>query len=197
MAAGFVELVQRWAAPSAVLTAVRDAAAPAGWRIVPSLCAGSLTLGIEKTLARLAEDSPEILARPTVLRGDEVPGIRVRDNVVVPWWCEAGLGAAGAARGPAAVARRARRGVGARRGRRVAAPARLSRDADRDAAARAPGRSRAARGRGRRARSSACRRRHRGRPGRTPPSRRASASSRPSCGRSASSGTRSRAISRA
>jgi hypothetical protein len=53
-----------------------------------SLCAGSLTLGIEKTLARLAEDNPESLARPTVLRGEEVPGIRVRDNVVVPWWCE-------------------------------------------------------------------------------------------------------------
>ena len=88
VAAGFLELVQRWAAPSAVLTAVRDPAAPAGWRLVPSLCAGSLTLGIEKTLARLAEDSPESLARPTVLRGEEVPGIRVRDNVVVPWWCE-------------------------------------------------------------------------------------------------------------
>jgi hypothetical protein len=88
VAAGFLELVQRWAAPSAVLTAVRDPAATAGWRLVPALCAGSLTLGIEKTLARLAEDSPECLARPTVLRGEEVPGIRVRDNVVVPWWCE-------------------------------------------------------------------------------------------------------------
>ena len=88
VAAGFLDLVQRWAAPSAVLTAVRDPAAPAGWRLVPSLCAGSLTLGIEKTLARLAEDNPESLARPTVLRGEEVPGIRVRDNVVVPWWCE-------------------------------------------------------------------------------------------------------------
>ena len=88
VAAGFLELVRAWAAPSAVLTAVRDPAAPAGWRLVPSLCAGSLTLGIEKTLARLAEDSPESLARPTVLRGEEVPGIRVRDNVVVPWWCE-------------------------------------------------------------------------------------------------------------
>jgi hypothetical protein len=88
VAAEFLELIQRWAAPSAVLTAVRDPAAPAGWRLVPSLCAGSLTLGIEKTLARLAEDSPESLARPTVLRGEELPGIRVRDNVVVPWWCE-------------------------------------------------------------------------------------------------------------
>jgi hypothetical protein len=88
VAAGFLELVQRWAAPSAVLTAVRDPAAAAGWRLVPSLCSGSLTLGIERTLARLAEDNPESLTRPTVVRGDEVPGIRVRDNVVVPWWCE-------------------------------------------------------------------------------------------------------------
>ena len=92
VAAGFLEFVRVWAAPSAVLTAVRDSGAPAGFRIVPSLCAGSLTLGIEKTLARLAEDSPEILARPSVLRGDEVPGIRVRDNVVVPWWCEGDSG---------------------------------------------------------------------------------------------------------
>jgi len=88
VAAGFLELIQSWAAPSAVLTAVRDPAAPAGWRLVASLCAGSLTLGVEKTLARLAEDNPESLARPTLLRGEEVPGVRVRDNVVVPWWCE-------------------------------------------------------------------------------------------------------------
>ena len=88
VAAGFLELVRAWAAPSAVLTAVRDPGAPAGFRLVPSLCAGSLTLGVEKTLARLAEDNPESLARPTLLRGEEVPGIRVRDNVVVPWWCE-------------------------------------------------------------------------------------------------------------
>jgi hypothetical protein len=88
LAAGFLELVQRWAAPSAVLAAVRDPAASAGFRLLPSLCSGSLTLGIEKTLARLAEDSPESLKRPTLLRGEEVPGVRVRDNVVVPWWSE-------------------------------------------------------------------------------------------------------------
>jgi hypothetical protein len=92
VAAAFLELVQRWAAPSAVLSAVRDATAPAGYRLLPSLCAGSLTLGIEKTLARLGEDSPESLARPMLLRGEEVPGIRVRDNVVVPWWCEGDSG---------------------------------------------------------------------------------------------------------
>jgi len=85
VAAGFLELVQRWAAPSAVLAAVRDPAGSAGFRLLPSLCAGSLTLGIEKTLARLAEDNPESLKRPTLLRGEEVPGVRVRDNVVVPW----------------------------------------------------------------------------------------------------------------
>jgi hypothetical protein len=92
VAAAFLELVQRWAAPSAVLSAVRDATAPAGYRLLPSLCAGSLTLGIEKTLARLGEDSPESLARPTLLRGEEVPGIRVRDNIVVPWWYEGDSG---------------------------------------------------------------------------------------------------------
>jgi hypothetical protein len=92
VAAGFLELVQRWAAPSAVLAAVRDPSTATGWRLLPSLSAGSLTLGVEKTLARLAEESPESLARPTVLRGEEVPGVRVRDNVVVPWWSEADSG---------------------------------------------------------------------------------------------------------
>jgi len=91
-AAAFLELVKRWAAPSAVLSAARDPEAPSGFRLLPALCAGSLTLGIEKTLARLGEDSPESLERPTVLRGEEVPGIRVRDNVVVPWWCEGDSG---------------------------------------------------------------------------------------------------------
>jgi len=92
VAAGFLELVQRWAAPSAVLTAVKDKDAAAGWRLLPALCTGSLTLGIEKTLARLVEDTPECLARPTLLRGEEVPGVRVRDNVVVPWWLEQDCG---------------------------------------------------------------------------------------------------------
>lgn len=92
VAAAFLELVQRWGAPSAVLTAVRDPESAAGWRLVPALCAGSLTLGIEKTLARMVEDTPDCLARPSVLRGEEVPGIRVRDNVVVPFWCEGDAG---------------------------------------------------------------------------------------------------------
>lgn len=86
--AGFLELVQRWATPSAVLTAVKDKDAPAGWRLLPALCAGTLTLGIERTLAKLVADTPECLERPTLLRGEEVPGLRVRDNVVVPWWLE-------------------------------------------------------------------------------------------------------------
>ena len=92
VAAAFLELVQRWAAPSAVLAAVRDPAGVAGFRLVPSLCTGSISLGIEKTLARLVEETPQCLARPTLVRGEEMPGVRVRDNVVVPWWCEADSG---------------------------------------------------------------------------------------------------------
>jgi hypothetical protein len=92
LAAAFLELVQRWAAPSAVLTAVRDPAGVAGFRLVPSLCSGSISLGIEKTLAKLVEETPQCLARPTLVRGEEMPGVRVRDNVVVPWWCEAESG---------------------------------------------------------------------------------------------------------
>jgi len=92
LATSFLELVQRWAAPSAVLTAVRDPAGVAGFRLVPSLCNGSISLGIEKTLAKLVEETPQCLARPTLVRGEEMPGVRVRDNVVVPWWCEADSG---------------------------------------------------------------------------------------------------------
>jgi hypothetical protein len=92
VAAAFLELVQRWAAPSAVLTALRDPAGVAGFRLVPSLCSGSISLGIEKTLAKLVEETPQCLARPTLVRGEEMPGVRVRDNVVVPWWCEGDSG---------------------------------------------------------------------------------------------------------
>jgi hypothetical protein len=92
VAEGLLELVRRWAAPSAVLAAVRDSQAPSGLRLLPALTSGSVTLGIEKTLARLGEDDPESLKRPTIVRGEEVPGVRVRDNVVVPWWCEADSG---------------------------------------------------------------------------------------------------------
>jgi len=92
LATSFLELVQRWAAPSAVLTAVRDPAGVAGFRLVPSLCNGSISLGIEKTLAKLVEETPQCLARPTLVRGEEMPGVRVRDNVVVPWWCEGDSG---------------------------------------------------------------------------------------------------------
>lgn len=92
VAASFLEVVQRWAAPSAVLAAVRDPSGVAGFRLLPALSSGSIALGIEKTLARLVEDTPECLARPTLVRGEEMPGIRVRDNVVVPWWCEGDSG---------------------------------------------------------------------------------------------------------
>jgi hypothetical protein len=92
VASAFLEVVQRWATPSAVLVAVRDPKGVAGFRLLPTLCTGSISLGIEKTLARLVEDTPECLERPTIVRGEEVPGVRVRDNVVVPWWCEGDSG---------------------------------------------------------------------------------------------------------
>ena len=75
-----------------MLAAVRDPAGVAGFRLLPRSASGSIALGIEKTLARLIEDTPECLARPTLVRGEEMPGIRVRDNVVVPWWCEGDSG---------------------------------------------------------------------------------------------------------
>jgi hypothetical protein len=84
----FLDLVRAWAAPSAVVAVVRDNDAESGWRLLPALCAGSVSVGIDRSVARLVADTPDCLVRPAVLRGEEIGGVRVRDNVIVPWWCE-------------------------------------------------------------------------------------------------------------
>ncbi len=85
----FLELVRAWAAPSAVVAAVRDGQSESGWRLIPALVQGSVPVGVEKSLAALVQQAPECLARPTLLRPkDEVPGVKPRDNCVVPWWSE-------------------------------------------------------------------------------------------------------------
>jgi hypothetical protein len=85
----FLESVRRWAAPSAVLAAVRDPVAESGWRLLPALCSGSGPLGAERSVRQLIEDVPQELSRPSLVRpGREVPGVRVRENCVVPWSCE-------------------------------------------------------------------------------------------------------------
>ena len=85
---GFLDLVRAWAAPSAVVAVVRDADAESGWRLLPALCAGSVPVGTDRAVARLVTETPGCLARPTVVRGEEISGVRVRDNVTVPWWSE-------------------------------------------------------------------------------------------------------------
>jgi len=85
----FLEDLRGWAAPSAVLAAVRDPAAESGWRLLPALSAGSGPLGAERTLPQLVQEAPECLERPTLVRPrEEVPGVRPRDNCVIPWWHE-------------------------------------------------------------------------------------------------------------
>ena len=87
--ARFLESVHRWAAPSAVLAAVRDPSAASGWRLLPALCTGSGPLGAERSVAQLVEELPEDLTRPSLVRpGREIPGVRVRENCLVPWSCE-------------------------------------------------------------------------------------------------------------
>ena len=87
--ARFLDHLRRWAAPSAVLAAVRDPAAGSGWKLLPALCAGSGPLGAERSVRQLIEDVPQDLARPSLVRpGNEMPGVRVRENCVVPWSCE-------------------------------------------------------------------------------------------------------------
>ena len=85
----FLESVRRWAAPSAVLAAVRDPAAESGWRLLPALCSGSGPLGAERSVRQLVEELPEDLGRPSLVRPrPEIPGVRMRENCLVPWSCE-------------------------------------------------------------------------------------------------------------
>ncbi len=85
----FLERLRAWAAPSAVLAAVRDPAAGSGWRLLPALSAGSGPLAAERSVRQLVEEMPEDLSRPSLVRpGHEIPGVRVRENCVVPWACE-------------------------------------------------------------------------------------------------------------
>jgi hypothetical protein len=89
LAARFLDSVRRWAAPSAVLAAVRDPATECGWRLLPALCTGSGPLGAERSLRQFVEELPEDLARPSLVHPRrEVPGVKVRENCLVPWSCE-------------------------------------------------------------------------------------------------------------
>jgi len=88
-AARFLDCVRRWAAPSAVLAAVRDPDTECGWRLFPTLCTGSGPLGAERSLRQFVEDLPEDLARPSLVHPRrEIPGVKVRENCLVPWSCE-------------------------------------------------------------------------------------------------------------
>ncbi len=89
LVARFLELVRNWAAPSAVVAAARDPRSESGWRVLPALSTGSVPLGVERSLAGLVQDAPACLTRPTVLRPrEDVPGVKPRDNWIVPWSCE-------------------------------------------------------------------------------------------------------------
>ena len=90
--ARFLDLVRSWAAPSAVVAVVRDPDAESGWRLLPALCAGSVPVGTDRAVARLVTETPDCLVRPAVVRGEEVAGVRVRDNVTVPWRWEGASG---------------------------------------------------------------------------------------------------------
>jgi hypothetical protein len=88
-AARFLERVRRWAAPSAVLAAVRDPGAESGWRLLPALCAGSGPLGAERSVRQLVDELPQDLATARLVRpGPQIPGAKMRANCVVPWTCE-------------------------------------------------------------------------------------------------------------
>jgi len=88
----FLDLVRSWAAPSAVVAVARDPDAEAGWRLLPALCAGSVPVGTDRAVARLVAETPGCLVRPMVVRGEEIPGVKVRDNVTVPWSSEGASG---------------------------------------------------------------------------------------------------------
>jgi predicted nucleic acid-binding Zn-ribbon protein len=82
----FLDRVREWASPSALLAAVRDPGAEDGWRLLPALSLGSGPIGAERAIARLVEETPGCLERPTLFQpGASAPGVQVRDNCIVPW----------------------------------------------------------------------------------------------------------------
>ncbi len=86
LVARFLELARSWATPTAVLAAAEDPGSEAGWRLLPALCSGTGPLGTERVVARLVAETPECRKRPTLVKpAEETPGVRVRDNWIVPW----------------------------------------------------------------------------------------------------------------
>lgn len=80
---GFLELVQSWARPSAVLAAA--VGAESGWRLLPALCVGLGPAEAAALLGRTVETVPEA---PVLQTGEAPPGVEVRDHWVLPWWHE-------------------------------------------------------------------------------------------------------------
>lgn len=84
--ARFHERLREWSTPSAVLAAVKDPSSESGWRLLAPLSFGSGPLGVERSIPQLVESAPGCLERPTVVHPqEEVPGVRPRDNCIVPW----------------------------------------------------------------------------------------------------------------
>jgi hypothetical protein len=53
---------------------------------LPALCAGTGPLGTERVVARLVAETPDCRRQPTLVKpAEETPGVRVRDNWIVPW----------------------------------------------------------------------------------------------------------------
>jgi hypothetical protein len=88
------ELLEAWASPSLVLCIEKDPGSPGGWRTVAELTAGTLSPGVERSLASMIEQAaPGSLTGPTLLRTEvTAPNVRPRDNVVVPWSSESASG---------------------------------------------------------------------------------------------------------
>jgi colicin import membrane protein len=84
--ARFMDRVREWGAPSAVLAAVRDPSGESGWRLLPALSFGSGPLGAERSLPQLVQSAPGCLERPTLVHPEgDIPGVRPRDNCIIPW----------------------------------------------------------------------------------------------------------------
>lgn len=83
--AGFLEQLRAWAAPSAVIAAVEDGSAEAGWRLVPGLCLGTAPVGAERAVAQLVEEVPEGRVRPLRVATETTPDPRSRETWLLPF----------------------------------------------------------------------------------------------------------------
>jgi hypothetical protein len=84
--ARFLQIVEQWASPRLVLCLQRDDTVEGGLRVLPELSTGAAPPGFDRLLEAGESSEKSPLSRPEVVRaGEQMAGVRARDNWLVPW----------------------------------------------------------------------------------------------------------------